>query len=213
MSEINTPKQTTPPALPIAPRDWSSRFQDQYSNVLRLFFNRLDSTFKNLFSPASGGAALFMPHATFFSAVTQTAGAPDIAQDIVLESAYSDGNLGVHIDSVNNTDITVDTSGVYSCRMALHLNKSNAAAATVTAWVSLNGVAKLYSAQSATFSGQDTKQLGYGFTLELRSTDVVTFHWATTAVTVVLQAEPPASPYPGVASATLGIVYISNELF
>jgi hypothetical protein len=30
------------PSLPLAPEEWDRRFQDQYSNVLRLYFNRLD---------------------------------------------------------------------------------------------------------------------------------------------------------------------------
>ena len=31
------------PSLPLAPDQWDKRFQDQYSNVLRLYFNRLDN--------------------------------------------------------------------------------------------------------------------------------------------------------------------------
>ncbi len=30
------------PNLPLAPKEWDPRYQDQYSNVLRLYFNRLD---------------------------------------------------------------------------------------------------------------------------------------------------------------------------
>ena len=31
------------PSLPLAPEQWDKRFHDQYSNVLRLYFNRLDN--------------------------------------------------------------------------------------------------------------------------------------------------------------------------
>ena len=30
------------PNLPLAPKDWDQRYQDQFANVLRLYFNRID---------------------------------------------------------------------------------------------------------------------------------------------------------------------------
>jgi hypothetical protein len=30
------------PNLPLAPSEWNRQYQDQFSNVLRLYFNRLD---------------------------------------------------------------------------------------------------------------------------------------------------------------------------
>lgn len=36
------------PSLPLAPREWDAQFQDQYSNVLRLYFNRLDAFISKL---------------------------------------------------------------------------------------------------------------------------------------------------------------------
>jgi hypothetical protein len=30
------------PNLPLAPRVWNRQYQDQFSNVLRLYFNRID---------------------------------------------------------------------------------------------------------------------------------------------------------------------------
>jgi hypothetical protein len=42
-----------PPSLPIAPSDYSSVYQDQYSNVLRLYFNRLDNFLAQLMATTS----------------------------------------------------------------------------------------------------------------------------------------------------------------
>jgi hypothetical protein len=39
---------TPPPALPLAPVDYSSSYQDQYSKILRLFFNSLQSNLTQL---------------------------------------------------------------------------------------------------------------------------------------------------------------------
>jgi hypothetical protein len=45
MSEtITTIRSTVAPSLPIAMPDYSQQYYDQYSNVLRLYFNQLDNT-------------------------------------------------------------------------------------------------------------------------------------------------------------------------
>ena len=41
------------PNLPLAPELWDRRFQDQYSNVLRLYFNRLDAFIAQLMATSS----------------------------------------------------------------------------------------------------------------------------------------------------------------
>jgi len=40
--------QTVAPSLPLAPLDYSRIYQDQYSNVLRLYFNQLDKILSQL---------------------------------------------------------------------------------------------------------------------------------------------------------------------
>jgi hypothetical protein len=41
------------PSLPLAPNEYSAFYQDQYSNVLRLYFNRLDNFLANLMATTS----------------------------------------------------------------------------------------------------------------------------------------------------------------
>jgi hypothetical protein len=58
------------PNLPLAPPQWDPRFQDQYSNVLRLYFNRLDAFIAKLMAtntplPISGQVTL---PSTYFDA-------------------------------------------------------------------------------------------------------------------------------------------------
>ena len=45
-----------PPRLPAAPAVWEAQYQDQYSNVLRLYFNRLNNLLQEInVSTGSGG--------------------------------------------------------------------------------------------------------------------------------------------------------------
>jgi hypothetical protein len=39
MAELNV----TPPSLPLAPKNYDSRYHDQLNNILRLFFNQLNN--------------------------------------------------------------------------------------------------------------------------------------------------------------------------
>lgn len=52
------------PNLPLAPRDWDSRYQDQFANVLRLYFNQLSHVLQSL-SDTQGGYHISFPFGAF----------------------------------------------------------------------------------------------------------------------------------------------------
>lgn len=62
---------TKAPNQPIAPVEYDQRFQDQFSNVLRLYFNTLDN-FTNTLTGTSGGANLRFPNGAFHQDGTTT---------------------------------------------------------------------------------------------------------------------------------------------
>ena len=49
------------PNLPLGPDQYERRYQDQFANVLRLYFNQLRNALGELFSP-NGGRFLSFPH-------------------------------------------------------------------------------------------------------------------------------------------------------
>lgn len=53
------------PNLPLAPDQWDRRYQDQFSNVLRLYFNLLSGALQEL-GRTDGGYHLSFPHGSFF---------------------------------------------------------------------------------------------------------------------------------------------------
>lgn len=53
-----------PPRLPAAPVEYSDKYQEQFMNVLRLYFNRLHN-FEQLFTTNTGGALLQFPNGAF----------------------------------------------------------------------------------------------------------------------------------------------------
>ena len=53
-----------PPRLPAAEVEYSQRYQDQFTNILRLYFNRIKN-FEQLFTTNTGGAFLQFPNGAF----------------------------------------------------------------------------------------------------------------------------------------------------
>ena len=68
MATSNTASTTLRPSkapnLPIAPVEYSQQFMDQFSNVLRLYFNQIDN-FSQPFSSNTGGQYLRFPNGAF----------------------------------------------------------------------------------------------------------------------------------------------------
>lgn len=64
MAEINVLKNTVAPNLPVAMNDYSQQYSDQYSNILRLYFNQLDN-FTRALASNIGGALIKFPNGAF----------------------------------------------------------------------------------------------------------------------------------------------------
>ena len=60
-----------PPNLPLGTDQYDRRYQDQYSNVLRLYFNQLKNALAELFGD-QGGRFISFPHGAFFQDGTTT---------------------------------------------------------------------------------------------------------------------------------------------
>ena len=57
-----------PPALPLAQQDYLRSYQEQYSNILRLYFNRLSDNL-NRITGTNGGQFVDCPNGLFFNTV------------------------------------------------------------------------------------------------------------------------------------------------
>ena len=62
---INYLRFPAAPNLPLAPDQWDRRYQDQFANVLRLYFNQLSGALLQL-AAGEGGHHLSFPHGAFF---------------------------------------------------------------------------------------------------------------------------------------------------
>lgn len=202
--------QVKPPALPQAPDTYTRRFQDQYSNVLRLFFNLLDNAINSVVSSDSGGAALFFPHAVNYSETTQAALATDTAYVVSFPLQFD--NVIPEGVVINNTVTTVKFPGMYEIEAHLQYFSSNSASKEVTVWIRINDVDVPYSAQRITVAKSGYGQLAFATHMPMLADDELKIMWATDNTNVSLQSLPPSAPYPGIPSALLNIEHASNIL-
>lgn len=123
------------PSLPISPKDWDSGYHDQYSNVLRLYFNQLSNGLQQL-TNVRGGYRLSFPHGAFYDTTVQTAASTTTAYVVTLNStSFSSG-----VSLVNGSKMRVDQEGIYNLQFSIQLNNTGTAPHDMDVWVRQNGV-------------------------------------------------------------------------
>jgi len=61
------------PNLIVSPEEYDRRYQEQFNNALRIYFNQLDNTFQTLLSNDPGGSYIRFPFGSFQDTTVQTA--------------------------------------------------------------------------------------------------------------------------------------------
>lgn len=115
-----TLRPTAAPNQPIAPVAYDQRFQDQFSNVLRLYFNQIDAFTSSLMAN-NGGRFINFPQGSFYDTTNQYDGSTTIpyairlgqtaaASGVTIESRLFTGTGSIGPASTTMT-ITAVTSG------------------------------------------------------------------------------------------------------
>ena len=132
--------QVTPPNLPLAPGQYSSQYQEQFNNVLRLYFNQLNKIVGQLRTDAtSDGSTLTFPNGAFYqdgvttltNSITNVSTA-DIVVGSTADFALTTGGIIIGTEIIGYTGKTATsftgiTRGLYGSTKAAHT-----AGATVT---------------------------------------------------------------------------------
>jgi len=126
-----------PPRLPNAPAQYEARYQDQYSDVLRLYFNQL-TNFNQLFATNTGGGLLQFPSASFQDNTTQfgsvTYQAPLTFTQVDYANAFT---LGDHVANFTGsralTTLTVATVSSGYLFPGMHITGTGWGSAVFTA--------------------------------------------------------------------------------
>lgn len=207
MATLRNLTNPAPPSLPLAPEQYERRYQDQYSNVFRLYFNQLSNALQALFGP-NGGQYIDCPNALFFNTVDQTFPLANTAYPIVFNATYLDN--AVALVSGSTSQIGVSIPGVYNFQFTAQLLSTNSSAKTVYIWISRNGVDIGFSTRALTLSSNgEYSEVNWSFSIDLDRGEFVELKVSSTDTAVELHADAASAPHPGIPSAVLTASFVS----
>jgi hypothetical protein len=132
---MNTLLPVAVPNLPLAGQQFTSQYQDQLNNVLRLYFTRLGGNVNNLVGTL-GGQYLEFPHIAASDNAIQYATANDTPT--IIQWSTLDVGAGFTLNA-NNT-ATALVSGIYKITYSLQFANSANAVYDAIVWLRINGL-------------------------------------------------------------------------
>jgi len=202
--------QVAAPNLPLAPVQYDSRYIDQLSNVLRLYFNRLDAILEQLkTSDSIDPANVNFPNGLFFNTADQTLAAVDTGYPITFNQTYL--NNFVALQTASTSKIEVAVAGVYNFQLSAQLKSTNASAKDVQIWIKRGTTTIGYSGHRYTIEGSDNHMnVNWIFDIDLAVGEYIEMYWAADDTNVTMEAIAASAPYPAVASAVMAVNFVAR---
>lgn len=202
-----------PPNLPYAPPEWSPQYQEQFNNVLRLYFNRLSNVTQNLLGP-DGGQFLNIPFGAFYDTTDQTAASTTTAYPITINSTTLANNVSI----VDSSKITFAVEGVYNIQFSIQLSNNDNATQDIDIWFTKNGSDIANS--NSRFGLAPRKSAGdpyhvigsLNFVDSFQAEDYVELYWRSSNTNAYIEYySAPSSPTrPAIPSVILTATFVSS---
>lgn len=128
-----TLRSSRAPNLPIGPVEYSQRYQDQFANALRLYFEQIDN-FTSVLMQSNGGRFLNFPHIAASDSTNQYATGDNTPTLVNWNTEESDGGFDLTL-----TYAAALYSGVYRIDYSLEFVNTDNAAHDVIVWLKVNG--------------------------------------------------------------------------
>ena len=204
---VNIPQTPSAPNLPFATVQYDRQYLDQFNNILRLYFNQLDSAFTTLFSVA-GGSLLNFPTGSFYLTTQQTIPFINTAYAIPFNNTAISNQVSIGSPT---SRIVVDVAGYYNFQFSAQLAKT--AGSTMSAWVwpRVNGVDIADSNTKLQLTGSSSSEMvaAWNFVLPMNAGDYFELYWAADHVGVILKAEVANSFSPAIPPVILTATFVS----
>lgn len=214
------------PNLPLGTDQYERRFQDQYSNVLRLYFNQLRNSLGELLG-LNGGKYLQFPHIAASDSTIQYATATNTPT--IVKWNTLDAGSGFVLNA--NSTATAQVSGIYKITYSLQFANNDNAIHDAIVWLRVDGTSSTslndVASSTTVFTLQARKSAllpnfvcGYSeVVFALNAGDSVGLWWGTTQAATsggatgiyinyrAAQTSPMA--YPAVPSSLGSITFVS----
>lgn len=212
---MNKLQPTANPNLPVAPNAYGAQHFNIFSNVLRLYFNRIDGVIQSLLG-TRGGKYVQFPYAAIQRTTNATAAAANTAYQVTFDTndymngCTNDGTDGIHVEQ----------DGIYNYQFSVQLENSHAGnnVHEATIWLKKNGVNIAGTASQISVPAKHGGTNGYAlaaanFYVSLSAGDYVEMWWAVSNTAVIMEAyAASASPYsrPSIPSVVATLSFVSN---
>ena len=206
---INRYRPVVQPRLPAAPTEYDAQFIEQYSNILRLYFNQLDNLTGVLLGE-TGGRFIRFPYGAFSSNQDQTAIA-NTATLMTLNTTDFANEV-----SIATSKITVVNAGIYNLQFSVQLENSNNAPQDVFIWLKQNGTDIVGSTGKVGMPARKNPGdpfhsiVGWNYFVSMTAGQYIELYWSTTSADVSIQfyaaSGSPTKPATQSVVATLSFV-------
>ena len=202
-----------PPSLPLGTEKYERRYQDQFANVLRLYFNQLRNSLSELFSGA-GGKYLAFPYGAFSSYTSQSTTA-NTATLLTLSNTDFSNEI-----SISSSKITVENAGLYNFQFSVQVQNLDNAPQDMYIWLRQNGtdiagstgVIGLPARKNPGDPSHDIK--GWNYFVSMAAGDYIEIYWSPTisTVTIPTYAASGTPTKPSTASVVATMSFVSAPL-
>jgi hypothetical protein len=198
------------PNLPLAPQNYESQYIDQLTNVLRLYFNRIDALTSQLMT-SSGGAGIRLPYGAFSSYTTQATTA-----NTATLMALNTTDFSNTVTLVTGSKMTVANAGIYNLQFSVQVQNLDNAPQDIFIWLKQNGTDIVGSTGKVGMPARknpgdpshDIK--GWNYFLSMAANDYVQIYWSPTIATLTIPtyaaSGTPTKPSTASVVATLSFV-------
>jgi len=202
------------PALPNASLDYIRTDEDQFRNILRLYFNQIDGAFGNLLD-TTGGKYINFPYGAFSSNQDQTTTANTATLMTLNTTDFSNGV------SISSSKITVANAGIYNLQFSAQLENTSNAPQDVYIWLrqgndggssaDITGSTGLVGMPARKNPGDPFHDIkGWNYFVSMAENDYIQIYWSTTSANVSIQfyaaSASPTKPSTQSVVATLSFV-------
>lgn len=208
-----------PPNLPLGTEQYERRYQDQFANVLRLYFNRLSNALSTLFNRL-GGRYLNFPYAAIQRTTDKTFTANTATQITFDQNDYLNGCTNDGTDG-----IIVQQAGIYNYQFSVQFANTDSQIHAAWVWLRVNGVDVPGTGSRWDITSKHGSSDGYvvaaaNFYVELKTGDAVSMYAAVSqayvpAVSTGVYMEAYAAqtvPFaiPAIPSVVATLSFVSN---
>jgi hypothetical protein len=187
---------------------YERRYQDQFANILRLYFNQLQNALGELFGP-TGGKYVAFPYGAFSSDQDQTTTANTATLMTLNTTDFASGI------SINNSEITVANAGIYNLQFSTQFQNTDTAFQDVYIWLKQNGTDITGSTGFVSIPNRHAGTnghsiVGWNYFLSMNANDYIEIYWSVPTTDVTIQhlaaSGTPTKPSTQSVVATLSFV-------